>query len=83
MVFLMLFEMLFTTTLYAQKSKSDGFFNNPFNDPYNDYYNRDNLINLGGAIHEDPTVPVGNGLLVVTIAGISYLLIKKNREAKK
>jgi len=62
----------------AQSGKTDGFFNNN----EDGYTNRDGSIGIGGAEQEDPTAPVGSGLLVLTIAGAGYVTLK-NKEAKR
>lgn len=69
--------MLLSLTAFAQKT--DGFFKNSIEETYN---NRAEGIGIGGAEQEDPTAPVGSGLLVLSIAGAGYVALK-NKEAKR
>ena len=69
--------MLLSVTAFAQKT--DGFFKNQNEESYN---NRDGGIGIGGAEQEDPTAPIGSGVLVLTIAGVGYIALK-NKEAKR
>ena len=65
-------------------AQSDGFFKS-FD---NDYYNRmDNPNNIGivmpssnlGSTQNDPAVPLGNGLLILTVLGAGYIIRKRNK----
>ena len=65
-------------------AQSDGFFKNYDSD----YYNRmDNPNDIGiimpssnlGSTQNDPAVPLGNGLLILTAVGLGYA-IKKRKE---
>jgi hypothetical protein len=75
-IFTIAVAMLLSMTAFAQKT--DGFFKNSNEETYN---NRAEGIGIGGAEQEDPT-PVGSGLLVLTLAGAGYVVLK-NMEAKK
>ena len=76
-IFTIAVAILLSMTAFAQKT--DGFFRNQNEDVYN---NRDGGIGIGGAEQEDPTAPVGSGLLVLSIAGAGYVALK-NKEAKR
>ena len=68
---------MLSVTAFAQKT--DGFFSTSNDENYNA---RDGGIGLGSTTQENPTVPVGSGLLVLTIAGAGYVTLK-NKEAKR
>ncbi|MBQ2187632.1 MAG: hypothetical protein II401_03605 [Bacteroidales bacterium] len=53
-------------------AQSDGFFRGGMDI----YENRDSGMELGGSTAENPT-PVGSGLLVLTIAGVCYVALKR------
>ena len=75
-------SLLSPAILTAQRT--DDFFNT-----YEDVYSNRQLItdistmNLGGFIDEDPTVPVGNGLLVMIAAGVGYAITRRKRSFQK
>ena len=68
---LLSFMLVACFVLPMKAQKSDGFFRN--NELYQD---RDNGIGLGGATQENPT-PVGSGLLILTIAGAGYVIVRR------
>lgn len=81
--------LMLPLTINAQ---GDDFFRN-WKD--NNYENRDGKLNIyfggsggmgvvdpGASVMEDPTVPIGNGLLIMIMAGAGYALLKKKEEAK-
>ena len=46
----------------------------------NSEYDRDGGITLGGMTQDDPTSPLGSGLLILAAAGAGYVLLKKKEE---
>lgn len=78
---ILLAGIIFPTILTAQRS--DGFFKA---DNEEIYTNRGNItengnMTLGGFENEDPT-PVGNGLLLLTIAGAGYAIARRKRSLR-
>lgn len=74
---------LFTLTANAQRS--DDFFRESEFDNYN---NRTAIaatgwITIDGMDFEDPTAPLGSGLLIMTVAGAGYVAMKRRRTIKK
>ena len=67
------FMLVACFVLPMKAQKSDGFFRINNEDIYND---RGDGIGLGGATQENPT-PVGSGLLILTIAGAGYAIVRR------
>lgn len=69
--------MLLPATMNAQHT--DGFFRSNGDN----YENRDggnSGLNLQDPQNQDPTVPVGSGLLIMVAAGLGYTLLKKKED---
>ena len=68
-------SLLMPFSLCGQGGRTDGFFSND-----GDYNNRDGEVSMsGGLTNESFNTPLGSGLLVMTIGGVGYLLMKKKR----
>lgn len=76
--------LLFGGVSLSLNAQSDSFFRNGYD---NDYTNRDNITNditLGGVTNdENPTVPVGSGLLIMVAAGAGYAVARRKGAARK
>lgn len=79
-----LFTILLLSPAALTAQRTDNFFDN-----YENIYDNRQLVsdlstvNLGGFINEDPTVPVGNGLLVMVAAGVGYAITRRKRSFRK
>lgn len=82
--------LMLPLTINAQWGRSDGLFSD-YNDPYyNDRGGGSYVITFGGSAPGDSNsitnqtfdqeLPIGSGLLVMTMAGAGYVLIKKRRK---
>ena len=71
--------MMLPTCVSAQRN--DGFFRDYDNDIYNyrDISPSGNF-EFGQPLAEDPTVPVGSGLLIMLGAGACYAMLKKKED---
>lgn len=67
------------STLNAQKS--DGFFRGGIDDSYINRDGTNSEIDLGGTINQDPTAPLGSGLLIMLAAGAGYAVVRRNRKS--
>ena len=82
--------LLLPCSLNAQCGRSDGLFSD-YNDPYNDRGGEGYSIYLGGhgpggAITNqtfDQPLPLGGGVIVMTVAGASYVLLKRRKNNAK
>lgn len=81
---ILLAGIIFPTILTAQRS--DGFFKVGDDSGYenrNEWQLNNNELTLGGLTGENPTtVPLGSGLLVLSIAGVGYAVVRGKRSHK-
>ncbi len=81
---ILLAGIIFPTILTAQRS--DGFFKSGDEGLYenrDEYTFNDNDLTLGGLTGENPTtVPLGSGLLVLSIVGAGYAVVRGKRSLK-
>ncbi len=81
---ILLAGIIFPTILTAQRS--DGFFKSGDEGLYenrDEYILNDNDLTLGGLSGENPTtVPLGNGLFVLSIAGAGYAVVRRKHSRR-
>ena len=71
---------IFPTTMNAQRSGSDGFFSGGGET----YENRNDGVTWNGMVAQNPEnqAPLGSGLLILTVAGVGYVALKRKRNFK-
>ena len=70
--------MLSANNLNAQNG--GGLFGRGMTSDNAEYSNRDGGVSLGGAEAEDPTAPLGSGIVVLTAIGAGYALLKRKED---
>ena len=71
---------LTANNLNAQNDGNRGLFGRGVTSDNAEYSNRDGGIGLGGAETEDPTAPLGSGIVVLTAIGAGYALLKRKED---